>query len=75
MTSLDVVPWFLNFSKGEEPESDSWTVQCEIIRTRMIGAIPQEDFPQDDSDDVDPNNFEFFGFGQPGQGPAPKWLQ
>jgi len=71
VTSLDVVPWFLNFSKGEEPESDSWMVQCEIILTRMLGAVPQdEDFPPDDPDDVDPNNFQF-SFGQPSQGPPP----
>lgn len=35
----------------------------------MLGAQPQdEDFPPDD---LDPNLFEFFGFGQPGQGPHP----
>ena len=71
VTGLDAVPWFLNFSEAEEPESDSWTVQCEIILIRMLGAQPQdEDFPPDDLDDVDPNNFDFFGFGQPGNGPA-----
>jgi hypothetical protein len=36
----------------------------------MLGAQPQdEDFPPDDPDDVNPNAFDFFGFGQPGQGP------
>ena len=31
----------------------------------MLGAVPQdEDFPPDDPNEVDPNNFEFFGFGQ-----------
>jgi len=30
----------------------------------MLGAQPQdEDFPPDDPDDVNPNNFEYFGFG------------
>lgn len=34
--------------------------------------MPQdEDFPPEDPDDVDPNHFEFFGFGQPGHGPPP----
>jgi len=71
VTSLDVLPWFLNFSEGEEPKSDSWTVQCEIILARMLGTQPEdEDFPPNDPDDVDPNNFDFFGFGQPGNGPA-----
>jgi hypothetical protein len=72
VTSLDVVPCFFNFSEGEEPESDSWTIQCEIILTRMLGAQPQaEDCPPDDLDDVNPHNFEFFSFGQPDQGLAP----
>jgi hypothetical protein len=72
VTSLDAIPWFLNFSEGEDPESDSWTVQTEIIMARMLGAMPQdENFPPDDPDDVNPNAFDFFGFGQPGQGPPP----
>lgn len=67
VVGLDAVPWFLNFSEGEDPESDSWTVQTEIIMTRLLGALPQdEDFPPEDPDDVDPNHFDFFGFGQPG---------
>lgn len=61
VTRLEDIPWFFNFSEGEEPESDSWTIQCEVINTRMLGAQPQdEDFPPEDPDDVDPNNFEFF---------------
>jgi hypothetical protein len=64
VSGLDVVPWFLNFLEGEEPESDTWTVQTEIIMTRMLGAMPQdEDFPPDDPDDVDPNDFHFFCYG------------
>jgi hypothetical protein len=64
VTGLEDIPWFFNFSEGEEPESDSWTIQCEVINTRMLGAQPQdEDFPPEDPDDVDPNNFEFFGYG------------
>lgn len=72
VTGLDEVPWFLNFSEGEEPESDSWTCQTEIIMTRLLGAMAQdEDFPPEDPEDIDPNHFHFFGFGQPGQGPPP----
>ena len=60
------------FFEGETPESDSWIVQCEIISATMLGAQPQdEDFPLEDPDDIDPNHFEFFGYGQPGNGPAP----
>lgn len=57
---LDSIPWFFNFLEGKDPESDNWTVQCEIILTRMLGALPQdEDFPPDDPDDVDPHQFDF----------------
>lgn len=38
----------------------------------MLGAQPEdEDFPPDGLDDIDPDHFEFLGYGQPGQGPAP----
>lgn len=38
----------------------------------MLGAMPQdEDSPPDDPDDVDPNDFQFFGFGWPSHGPPP----
>lgn len=72
VTGLEDVPWFFTFSEGETPESDSWIVQCEIISTRLLGAQAQdEDFPPLDPDDLDPNHFEFFCYGQPGQGPPP----
>lgn len=38
VTGLDEIPWFFNFSEGENPESDSWIVQCEIISITMLGA-------------------------------------
>ena len=72
VSGLDEIPWFFNFSEGETSESDSWTVQCEIISATMLGAQAQDDdFPPDDPEDLDPNHFEFYGFGQPGQGPPP----
>lgn len=53
VTGLDDIPWFFNFSNGESPVFDNWTVQCEIISATMLGAQPQdEDFPSDDPDDL-----------------------
>lgn len=73
VSGLDAIPWFFNFTEGSDPESDCWTAQCEILMTRLLGAQAQdEDFPPEDPDDVDPNNFDFHGFGQlvhPGHGP------
>jgi hypothetical protein len=73
VSGLDAIPWFFNFTEGSDPESDCWTAQCEILLTRLLGAQAQdEDFPPEDPDVVDPNHFDFHGFGQPvhpGQGP------
>lgn len=49
-------------------------MQCEIFQATLLGNLPQdEDLPPGDDDDdnngINPNNFAFFGFRQPGQGP------
>ncbi|CAD6219938.1 unnamed protein product [Miscanthus lutarioriparius] len=50
--------------EGTNFESHSWTVQCEVLHTQMLGQAPQdEDLPPDD-DDFDPNAFFYHGFGQ-----------
>jgi len=68
--SLDAIPWFFTFAEGDDPEADSWTVQCEVFHASLLGVVAQdEDMPPDDDDDVQPNHFDFYGFGQPGQGP------
>jgi hypothetical protein len=70
VSRLDAIPFFFNFTEGSDPESNCWTAQCEILLTRLLGAqAHDEDFPPEDPDDIDPNNFDFFGFGQPGQRP------
>jgi hypothetical protein len=38
--SLDSIPWFFTFLEGTGPETDSWTVQCEVLQTAMLGAMP-----------------------------------
>lgn len=69
VSDLDEIPWFFVFSEGTDFESDSWTVQCEVLHIRMLGSAAQdEDLPPGD-DDFDPNNFFYYGFGQFGQGP------
>jgi hypothetical protein len=52
------------FTEGTNFESNSWSVQCEVLHTHMLGHGPQdEDLPPDD-DDFDPNAFPYHGFGQ-----------
>lgn len=71
VSSLEDIPWFFVFTEGIDFESESWSVQCEILQARMLGgAAADEQFPLDD-DDFDTNHFEFHGFGQQGQGPPP----
>nr|TKW40005.1 hypothetical protein SEVIR_1G217300v2 [Setaria viridis] len=49
--------------KGEEFEGNFWTVQVEILSYRLLGAGPADEGQP--PDDVDPNLFDFFGYGQP----------
>jgi hypothetical protein len=66
VASLDEIPWFFVFTEGVAFETDSWSVQCEILQTNMLGAAPQdEEFPPDD-DDFNPNHFIYHGYGQLG---------
>jgi hypothetical protein len=69
VVSLDSIPWFFTFTEGDDPESDSWTVQCEVFHASLLGAVAQdEDLPpdDDDDDDIQLNQFDLYGFGQPG---------
>jgi hypothetical protein len=71
VSELDEIPWFFVFTEGTNFDSDGWTVQCEVLHTRMIGGAAQdEDLPPGD-DDFNPNAFFYHGFGQFGQGPPP----
>lgn len=45
MIDLQSVPHFIVFSEGEGFESDSWTVQCEILQYDMNGGGPQDEDP------------------------------
>lgn len=71
VASLEEIPWFFVFTEGTGFESDSWSVQCEILHINMLGGAPaDEDFPPRD-EDFNPHNFFYHGFGQMGQGQGP----
>lgn len=71
VVALQEIPWFIYCSENDDFEGDTWIVQCEVLQTRMLGALPvDEDDPPNDHDDINPNAFDFFGFGQPGNGPV-----
>lgn len=62
VTDLQNVPHYLIFSKGDDFEGVSLTVQCEIIQQQMLGNQLQDaDIPPGGLED---NQFVFPGFGQ-----------
>jgi hypothetical protein len=70
VVNLEEIPWFIVSTEGPGFNGDSWTIQVEIIQTRMLGGLgPDEDIPPG-PDDIQPHFFDFFGFGQPGHGSA-----
>jgi hypothetical protein len=70
VVNLEEIPWFIVSTEGPGFNGDSWTIQVEIIQARMLGGLgPDEDIPPG-PDDLQPEFFDFFGFGQQGHGPA-----
>lgn len=65
---LQSVPQFLVYSETQGLESDSSTVQCEVLQSRLLGGGPPDEV-------LVPNlplglgiPFDFFGLGQPDTG-------
>lgn len=55
--ALDAIPWFFTFAEGTAPDTNTWTVQCEVLQAAMIGALPQdEDQLPDQPDGFDPKH-------------------
>ena len=71
VVDLESVPHFIVLSETEAMESESWTIQCEVVQQDMLGAGP----PDEDQIPVEAQNFDqvpfaFFGLGQQGPGPV-----
>jgi hypothetical protein len=46
VVNLEEIPWFIVSTEGPGFNGDSWTIQVEIIQTRMLGGLgPDEDIP------------------------------
>jgi len=66
VVDLAEIPWFIVCSEGEGFVGESWTCQCEILQANHLGGGPPDESPPlGGPDDIQPNFFEFFGFGQP----------
>lgn len=40
VVDLQLVPQFIVYSETQGLESDSWTVQCEVLQSRLLGGGP-----------------------------------
>lgn len=69
VVNLTEIPWFIVCSEGEKFEGDCWTAQCEILQTNLLGGGPQDENLPPGPDDLNPNIFDFFGYGQQGNEP------
>jgi hypothetical protein len=65
VVNLEDIPWFIVSTEGPGFEGDSWTIQTEIIQTRMLGVNAADENIPPGPDDLQPEFFDFFGFGQP----------
>lgn len=72
---LQSVPQFIVLSDTLSLESDSWTVQCEILQSRLLGEGPQDEDPMPIHPIPVGAPFDFFGLGQPGNGPIQNLLE
>lgn len=67
---LRSVPQFIVYSETQGMESDSWTVQCEVLQSRLLGGGPADEEPLPDAPIPLGAPFDFFGLGQIGNGPV-----
>ncbi|CAL4984567.1 unnamed protein product [Urochloa decumbens] len=74
VTDLEAVPDFIVLSDGDEFHGQSWSIQCEILNHRFLGAPPGNEDPEPaPHNGQGPPPFHFYGFGQPGNGPPNQW--
>jgi len=65
VVDLESIPHFVLFSDPEGYNSESWTVQCEILQHENLGAGPPEEEPvPPPPEDLGPPLYDFFGLGQ-----------
>jgi hypothetical protein len=71
VVNLEDIPWFIVSTEGPGFEGDSLTIQTEIIQSRMLGVNAADEDVPPGPDDLQPEFFDFFGFGQPHLEPVP----
>lgn len=64
------VPQFIVYEDPDSIDGDSWTVQCEVLQHKPQGEIPPPEDPIPENIDLEHGlPFDFFGLGQPVNGP------
>jgi hypothetical protein len=64
------VPHFIVLIDTQGSQSQSWTIQCEILQQHLLEVLPQDEEPVPSPlDNGQPPMFEFCGLGLPGAGP------
>jgi hypothetical protein len=69
VVTLEEIPWFIVGTEGPDFHGDSWIIQVEIIQAKMLGGMGGDEDVPPGPDNINPEMFDFFGFGQPGPGP------
>lgn len=69
VVNLEEIPWFVVGTEGPGFHGDSWTFQTDIIQATMLGGLTADEDNPSRPDDIQQEFFDFFGYGQPGQGP------
>lgn len=65
------VPQFVVYEDPDTIGGESWTIQCEVLRHKQPGILPPQEDPLPDNPQIEHAlPFDFFGLGQPVNGPA-----
>ena len=59
VVDLLLVPQFIVYSETQGMESDSWTVQCEVLQSRLLGGGPQDEDPLPEAPFAAGSSFDF----------------
>jgi hypothetical protein len=57
VVDLAEIPWFAVYSEGLDFNGESWSVQIEILSSKLLGVGPQEEDNPPDDDNFNPNEF------------------
>lgn len=70
VTDVEKVPQFIVYEDPDTIDGESWTIQCEVLQHKPQENAPPEEDPIPENVDLELGlPFDFFGLGQPINGP------